>query len=104
MRALSAGVPILAMPMGRDQNDNAARIVWHGSGLRIDPASQAEVIAGAIDILTSTPSFSEAAQSLGAKVRAQTEPDRAVRLLEQLATDSQSASRTARAGAADVAA
>ena len=44
IRALSAGVPLLCLPMGRDQNDTAARVVWHGAGLRLSPAARARKI------------------------------------------------------------
>jgi MGT family glycosyltransferase len=100
MRALSAGVPILAMPMGRDQNDNAARVAWHRAGIRIAPDNDPEVIASAAARLIHEPAFVEAARSLGAKIRAETMPDRAARLLEKLAEDSPSTSEKARAGAA----
>ena len=33
IRALAAGVPLVCMPMGRDQNDTAARVVYHGAGV-----------------------------------------------------------------------
>lgn len=33
--ALAAGVPVLCLPMGRDQGDVAARVVWHSAGLRL---------------------------------------------------------------------
>ena len=41
MRALIAGKPVLCLPMGRDQNDNAARIAWHGAGIRLAPEADA---------------------------------------------------------------
>ena len=31
IKALAAGVPVVAMPMGRDQNDNAARLEASGA-------------------------------------------------------------------------
>jgi MGT family glycosyltransferase len=37
MKALAAGVPLLCMPMGRDQNDTAARVVHKRAGLRLSP-------------------------------------------------------------------
>src|SRR5262249_2059565 len=39
IRALAAGVPLVCLPMGRDQNDNAARVVFHGAGVRVSPAA-----------------------------------------------------------------
>ena len=35
MKALAAGVPLVCIPMGRDQNDTAARVVHAGAGLRL---------------------------------------------------------------------
>ena len=48
MKALAAGVPMVCMPMGRDQDDTAARVVHAGAGLRIKPKSSAETIARAV--------------------------------------------------------
>jgi UDP:flavonoid glycosyltransferase YjiC (YdhE family) len=39
MKALTAGVPIVCIPMGRDQNDTAARVVHVGAGVRLRPRS-----------------------------------------------------------------
>ena len=39
MRALSRGIPLVALPMGRDQDDIAARIVDRDLGLRARPSS-----------------------------------------------------------------
>ena len=40
MKTLAAGVPMVCIPMGRDQNDTAARVVYHGAGVRL-PATAA---------------------------------------------------------------
>jgi len=29
------GLPVICIPMGRDQNDNAAKIVFHGCGIKL---------------------------------------------------------------------
>lgn len=34
-RALAHGLPLVCMPMGRDQDDIAARVRWHGAGIRL---------------------------------------------------------------------
>jgi MGT family glycosyltransferase len=53
MKALAAGVPMVCMPMGRDQDDTAARVVHAGAGVRLDPRSSAEKIARAVtEVLT----------------------------------------------------
>lgn len=48
MRALANGLPLLCMPMGRDQSDNAAKIAYHGCGLSISPRSNEKKISLAI--------------------------------------------------------
>ncbi len=51
--ALAAGVPLVCMPDGRDQNDNAARVVVAGAGVRVarnaSAAKLRDVIAAALD-------------------------------------------------------
>jgi MGT family glycosyltransferase len=39
LKALAAGVPLVCIPMGRDQNDTAARVVHHGAGIRLRPGA-----------------------------------------------------------------
>lgn len=52
MKALAAGVPMVCVPMGRDQDDNAARVVHHGAGVRLSPRAPVAAIRGAIqDVL-----------------------------------------------------
>ena len=48
MKALSAGVPLVCMPMGRDQNDTAARVVAAGVGVRLRPSASASRIRVAV--------------------------------------------------------
>jgi MGT family glycosyltransferase len=48
LRALAAGVPLVCIPMGRDQNDTAARVVHHQAGVRVAPRASAAVIRAAI--------------------------------------------------------
>ena len=85
IRALSAGVPLLCLPMGRDQNDTAARVVWHGAGLRLSPAASARKIRRALTRLLAEPTFRDRAGQLGAAVRADAEDGRVVAELEGLA-------------------
>jgi len=48
MKALAAGVPLVCIPMGRDQNDTAARVVHAGAGLRLRRSSSASRIGRAV--------------------------------------------------------
>ena len=48
MKTLAAGVPMVCIPMGRDQNDTAARVVYHGAGVRLSPSASAARIRKAV--------------------------------------------------------
>lgn len=70
LRPLMAGVPLLCLPMGRDQNDNAARVVHRGAGLTLPADASSETIATALRRLLDEPAFKTAAEALGAAIRA----------------------------------
>jgi UDP-N-acetylglucosamine transferase subunit ALG13 len=64
-RSLTHGVPLLVLPMGRDQADNAARVVARGAGLAlIDTATEEEIERAVMRLLTE-PHFQAAASRLG---------------------------------------
>ncbi|MDF3835713.1 glycosyltransferase [Cupriavidus basilensis] len=65
MRSLRHGVPLVVLPMGRDQNDNAARVDYHGAGLRLDPSAPPQMLGEAVRRVLSEPSFAERALALG---------------------------------------
>ena len=48
LKALAAGVPLVCIPMGRDQDDTAARVVHQGAGVRLSPKSSAADIRAAV--------------------------------------------------------
>jgi MGT family glycosyltransferase len=48
LKALAAGVPLVCMPMGRDQKDNTARVLRLGAGVRISKSSKPNQIAAAV--------------------------------------------------------
>jgi UDP:flavonoid glycosyltransferase YjiC (YdhE family) len=64
-RSLLNGVPLLVIPMGRDQGDNAARVVARGAGLRLTESANEEEIAFAVGRLLAEPRFRAAAARLG---------------------------------------
>ncbi len=70
MRALGHGVPVMCMPMGRDQNDNAIRLQVHGAGLRLTADAGAEEIGRALRRILMEPSFRQQAARLGGAVAA----------------------------------
>ncbi len=85
IKALAAGVPVLALPMGRDQLDNAARVVHHGAGLRLRPSARPGAIARATRRLLDDPAYAAAARRLAAAIARDLVEDRTVAELEGLA-------------------
>jgi MGT family glycosyltransferase len=85
IKALAAGVPVVALPMGRDQLDNAARVAHHGAGLRLKPKSSSATIARAVRRVLEEPSFGVGADRLGAAIAEETARDLAAEELELLA-------------------
>ena len=86
LKALAAGVPVVAMPLGRDQLDNAARVVHHGAGLRLKPTAKPDAIATAVRRVLEEPSFSAAAERMAAAIAVETAEDLAAAELEALAS------------------
>src|SRR4029078_2689646 len=85
IKALAAGVPVVALPLGRDQLDNAARVVHHGGGRELKPEASSEAIARAVRRLLEERSFAAGAQRLAAEIASETAEDLAVEELERLA-------------------
>ena len=85
IKALAAGVPVVAMPLGRDQLDNAARVVHHGAGLKLKPKASGDAIASAVKRVLEEPSFAANAERLAAAIASETAEDRAADELEALA-------------------
>ena len=85
MRALTRGVPLLCLPLGRDQADNAARVAARGAGLTLAPAAPAEEIRTALARLLGEGGFRDAARRLGAAVAAEASSPAVVDELEALA-------------------
>jgi MGT family glycosyltransferase len=65
LKALAAGVPMVCMPMGRDQDDTAARVVHAGAGVRLRPRSPARKIAHAVTQVLTDGRFRTNARRVG---------------------------------------
>jgi UDP:flavonoid glycosyltransferase YjiC (YdhE family) len=99
MKALAADIPMLCMPMGRDQNDNAARVVARGAGLRLRPRAGSRAIGRAVARIVGRPAFAARAAELGAEIRAAALRDEAVEEeLERLPAGPGSYSPSVRSG------
>lgn len=87
IRPLLNGVPLLCMPIGRDQPENAARVAARGAGLRLPPDAGADAIASAVRRLLDEPAFAAAAAKLGQAIAdaAEQDGDVVVDALEALA-------------------
>ena len=84
MRALAHGLPLLCLPMGRDQDDNAARVVARGAGLRLKPSAKPDAIAATLRRLLAEPAFRESAERLRDAMGAEDGAERAVAELEMV--------------------
>jgi len=83
-RALSHGLPLLVMPMGRDQNDIALRVEAHGAGLILPPAASEAEIAAALGRLAREPRFGIAARRLAEVISLEIKSERLVIEMEEI--------------------
>jgi UDP:flavonoid glycosyltransferase YjiC (YdhE family) len=83
--ALRHGVPVLCLPMGRDQREVASRAEWHGAGVSTPATTSVPRLRRLIRMALDDSSLRVAAGQLAARM-AGDDPDIAVRELEQIAT------------------
>jgi MGT family glycosyltransferase len=83
-RALWHGLPLLVMPMGRDQDDVALRVEARGAGLILPPTAPEAEITAAINRLISEPHFRIAARRLGEAINAEIKSARLVGEMEEI--------------------
>lgn len=87
-RALLHGKPMLVVPHGRDQNDNAARVSARGAGAILAAGAEAHEYRAAIEYLLAEPRYAAAARALGARVADEVSNSPVVEELERLAARS----------------
>ena len=68
LRPLMAGVPLLCLPMGRDQNDNAIRAVSRGAALMLPPDASPDAVARDVGRLLTEPSFRQVAAKIALQI------------------------------------
>jgi UDP:flavonoid glycosyltransferase YjiC (YdhE family) len=95
MKALAAGVPMVLLPHGRDQGDNAVRVTARGAGVSLKRSAQPAAIAAAVRRVLQNPSYRAAAQQLGEAVRQDAASDALVRELERIPVEGDDAPRVA---------
>jgi MGT family glycosyltransferase len=92
--ALAHGLPLVCLPIGRDQPDNAARVVSRGAGVRLSPKSSPAMIRAAIEKVLEDPAFAASAQRLAAAFVEERPAERAPSALEAVAGHAESTRTT----------
>jgi len=95
IRALRYGTPLMCLPMGRDQGDDAARVVARGAGLRLSRKATVVEIRKAIQSVVEQPRFAEGARRLSRAIVADIRARRGVGELEGLVAENEVASTKA---------
>jgi MGT family glycosyltransferase len=62
LKSLAAGVPLVCMPIGRDQKDNTVRVLRLGAGVHLSKQSTPAQIAAAISEILKRPQYAAAAR------------------------------------------
>ena len=75
LKSLSAGVPLVCLPMGRDQHANTTRVLRLGAGVRVNKHASAHQVAAAVRDVLNEPGFTanakRVAQMLATEAAAQ---------------------------------
>ncbi len=82
--ALSHGVPLVCLPLGRDQHLNAARVEAVGAGITLPSAASPHAIAAALDLVLGDPTYRAAAHRVAVESRTSGGAPAAVEDLESL--------------------
>jgi MGT family glycosyltransferase len=85
MKALIAGVPLIVVPLGRDQPDNAGRVVHAGAGIRLRKNATVSALQAAISQVTGDPRYRAAARQMAARLAAERDDNLVADELEQVA-------------------
>ncbi len=84
MKSLAAGVPLVCIPMGRDQDITAERVVEHGAGVRLSTTASSDEIRGAITEVLHDGDYRANAERLASVLATEHDPMDAVLELEDL--------------------
>ncbi|MEV0587441.1 glycosyltransferase [Nonomuraea sp. NPDC050310] len=84
VKSLAAGVPLVCVPLGRDQPEVARHVELAGAGVTVSKNASAEAIAQAVDRVLNEPSYRREAGRLAGEIAAEAATDQAVAELEAL--------------------
>jgi MGT family glycosyltransferase len=96
MKALIAGVPLIVVPLGRDQPDNAARVIYAGAGIRLRKNTSTAALRAAVARVIDDPRYRAAARHMAARLAAERDDNRAVDELERVAAGGRATGNSAR--------
>jgi MGT family glycosyltransferase len=85
MKALMAGIPLLVVPLGRDQPDNAARVVHAGAGIRLRKNASVHALRAATSLVIEDPRYRTAAGRMASRLAAEHDDNLVVDELEHIA-------------------
>jgi MGT family glycosyltransferase len=85
MKALIAGVPLVVVPLGRDQPDNAARVVYAGAGTRLRKNASVSALRAAVAQVIDDPGYRAAAGRIADRLAAERDDSLVVDELEHMA-------------------
>jgi MGT family glycosyltransferase len=85
VKSLAAGVPMVLLPHGRDQADNAVRVTARGAGVALKRSAKPATIADAVRAVLADGRYRERAAELGRVLRRDASSGALVRELEALA-------------------
>jgi MGT family glycosyltransferase len=85
VRALAGGVPVMVVPIGRDQPDNAARVLHHRVGVRASKRSSPEKLAAVVRRALADDALHENAREMAERLAPDIGAPTAVAALEDLA-------------------
>ncbi|CAN5479636.1 glycosyltransferase [soil metagenome] len=84
MRSLANGLPMICLPMGRDQNGNAAKIAYHGCGIRLNKNAKPVEIRHSILNILKNENFKQKASLLQKEIKEEAAKNLAIIELENL--------------------
>jgi len=87
MRALSHGLPLICLPMGRDQNDNAVKVQHHGCGMALSKKAGPVKIRNAVRKILAEEGFRQAAANFREEIKAGDQTMQAIREIGDLIMD-----------------
>ena len=88
IKALAAGRPMVILPHGRDQADNAVRVTSRGAGISISRRARVRRIERAIAEVLGTRTYRDAASALGQRIDQDADNGRLMAEVEGLGTPS----------------